>query len=334
MTIRAWPSGQALREAVAARVLSLEEDQALETAVGRVVRAARGTVDGVIFFGSRRTGAARANVWSAYDVFVTIPRYKPFYEALHEAGLSAKGASFLAMLSCWLPPTQYSIRLADLSVHLKAAVIQTDTFHRETSPRRLDHFCIGRLFQPSRILYARDESLRAALVDDLVFAHAATWDWSRPWLPPAFDADGYGANALDVSMSWEVRPEPPGRARALWQAQKTEQKPVFDILLNELGSHGELDPTAGTPGEWRATRPPGPCERWRVKVYFRRSMLRATARWMKHVLTFEGWLEYILRKAQRHGGGPVELTERERRWPLVFLWPRLLRYLRTRRGSR
>ena len=27
---------------------------------------------------------------------------------------------------------------------------------------------------------------------------------------------------------------------------------------------------------------------------------------------------------------PVELSERERRWPLVFLWPRVFRHLRDR----
>lgn len=332
MTTRTRPAGRALREAVAARVLSGEEDEVLQEGVGRLVKAARGTLDGLVFFGSRRTGAARANLWSAHDVFVVVSRYKPFYEALHEAGMSGKRAALLALLSRWLPPTQYSIRFDDLPVHLKAAVIQTDTFHRETSPRRVDHFCIGRLFQPSRILYARDEVLRRGLVDDLVSAHAETWSWSRPWLPPDFDGDSYGANALGVSMSWEVRPEPPGRAHALWEAQRAEQAPVFEALLSELASRGELEPVSEAPGRWRAARPVGTWERWGLELYFRRSIVRATARWLKHVLSFEGWLEYILRKAQRHGGEPVELSGRERRWPLIFLWPRLFRYLRSRRS--
>ncbi|HEX6739937.1 MAG TPA: hypothetical protein VF310_16785, partial [Vicinamibacteria bacterium] len=62
--------------------------------------------------------------------------------------------------------------------------------------------------------------------------------------------------------------------------------------------------------------------------YFRWSLVRATVRWLKHVVTVEGWLEFIVRKAQRHSGQEIELTPRERRWPLLFLWPRVLRYLR------
>jgi hypothetical protein len=319
---------ESLAEAVRARVLSAGADPALDAAVARVVAAAGDSLDGLVFFGSRRTGAARVNVWSAYDVFVIVPAYRPFYDAMARAGLSRKGPRSLAFLSCWLPPTQYSIRLHEPEVHLKTAVIRTDTLHRETSPARRDHFCGGRLCQPSRLLHARGDSRREALVEDLVRAHAETWRWVRPWLPPAFDAETYGATALRVSMSWEVRPEPAGRSRALWEAQRAEQTPVFEALLRELRARGELAP-AGE-GRFAVARPVGRLERLRLGLYFRRSMARATTRWLKHVLTFEGWLDYIVRKASRHTGERIELSERERRWPWLFAWGRLVRYLRTR----
>lgn len=316
----------ALREAVASRALSTGDDPALAAAVQQLARVAGETLDGLVFFGSRRTGAARANVWSAYDVFVIVPRYRPFYEAMRGAGLSGKGAGFMALISRWLPPTQYSIQFEESPVHLKATVIRTDTFHRETSPRRRDHFCAGRLFQPSRILHARNDAVRAALLDNLVSAHAETWDWSRPWLPATFDAGGYGRNALRVSMSWEIRPEPPGRAEALWEAQKEEQIPVFETLLSGLAARGEVI-VAEPGGPWTLAHRVHEMETFRQQNYFRRSIVRSTARWLKHVLSFEGWLDYILRKANRHGGEPLELSERERRWPLIFLWPRVFRHL-------
>jgi hypothetical protein len=327
-------AGAALREAVAARALSPEKDRDLREMAERLAAAAGETLDGLVFFGSRRTGAASADAWSAYDVFVLVGSYRPFYEAMERAGLSGKAPGLLSLLSRWLPPTQYSIRVEGSPVHIKATVIRTDTFHRETSPRRRDHFCIGRLFQPARILHARDEASRSAFVEDLVSAHEATWQWSRPWLPASFDADAYGGNALAVSMSWEVRPEPPGRAAALWEAQREEQIPVFEALLEELAGRGEVVP-AGPKGVWGAARPVTGGETLLLKLYFRRSIARSTMRWLKHVLSFEGWLDYILRKANRHGGELVELSERERRWPLIYLWPRLVRYLRARkqRGS-
>jgi hypothetical protein len=324
-------AGPGLAGEVAARALSRTDDRALDAAVERLARVAGGALGGVVFFGSRLTGAAKANAFSAYDVFVIVDEYRAFYERIRAAGLSGKRPGLMVLLSRGLPPTQVSLRFAEEGVHLKAAVVRADTFRRETSPRRRDHFCIGRLFQPARILYARDPSMRELLLEALVGARRETWSWARPWLPASFDAAAYGRAALGVSMSWEVRPEPGGRADSLWQAQGAEQVPVGAALLRELAAAGEVAPAAGEAAEkevWRAVRPVGRLERLRRAIYFRRSMARATARWLKHVLSFEGWLDYILRKANRHGGEPVELTPRERRWPWIFLWGRLFRYLR------
>jgi hypothetical protein len=144
-----------------------------------------------------------------------------------------------------------------------------------------------------------------------------------------FDAGEYGRNALVVSMSWEVRPEPAGRAEALWAAQEKEQTPVFEALLSDLAASGEVVP-APRMRSWSAVQSVGDMEALRLKLYFRRSMARSTARWLKHVVSFEGWVDYLVRKANRHAGEPHELSARERRWPLVFLWPRVFRYLRAR----
>lgn len=317
-----------LAAAVAARALAPVEDRALVSAVEQVVRACDDAVCGVVFFGSRLSGAAKANAFSAHDVFVVVADYRRFYQRMRASGLGRKQPALMSLVSRWLPPTQISLRLREAGVHLKASVVRLDTLRRETSARRRDHFCIGRLFQPARIVYARDAATRQVLLDALVEAQRATWAWLRPWLPETFDAEAYGRAALRVSMSWEIRPEPAGRAESLWQAQCAEQTPVFSALLRELAAEGELVAAEPAPARWARARPVGRLERWRRGLYFRRSLVRATARWLKHVVSFEGWLDYILHKANRHAGEPFALTPRERRWPWIFLWGRLFRYLR------
>jgi len=331
----AGPADSPLARAVAEQALSPSDDPALDAAVRRLAGATGPALVGLVFFGSLRTGAARANAWSAYDLFVVVEDYRAFYEALSRAGLTGKRPGLMALVSGWLPPTQCSLRFEDLGIHVKAAVLRYDTYRRETSRHRRDHFCIGRLCQPTRILHWRDRDARGHLLEGLVSAHRETWRWSGPWLPPTFDARAYGLSALRTSMRWEVRPEPAGRADALWEAQEGLQVPVFEALLGELAEGGEVVAVPGEPGRFAPTRPVGRAERARLQAYFRRSIMRSTTRWLKHVVTFEGWLDYIARKASRHGGEPIELTERERRWPLVFLWGRVFRYLRTknRKGS-
>ena len=59
--------------------------------------------------------------------------------------------------------------------------------------------------------------------------------------------------------------------------------------------------------------------------------MRATLRWAKYVLTYDDWLEYLRRKAERRTGQTIELTPTERRWPLLTLWPKAWRVLREAR---
>jgi len=172
----------------------------------------------------------------------------------------------------------------------------------------------------------RDQAAADAALVALTSAHRITYDWARPWLPAEFDAASYARTLLSVSMAAEIRPEPSGRAEALVDSQREYYASMYGLLLAELLGTGELLDKGE--GRFALARPVSGWEGARSSWFFRWSLLRATLRWSKHVLTFDDWLEYILRKAQRHTGREIVLSQRERRWPLVFLWPRVLRYLR------
>jgi hypothetical protein len=98
-------------------------------------------------------------------------------------------------------------------------------------------------------------------------------------------------------------------------------------LLNDLSASGAL---VADGDRYRLPRPPGRLERARARFYFRRSKARNTVRLFKYVALYDGWLEYIVRKVARSSGQMINVTERERRWPLLFGWPKFIRYLRTR----
>lgn len=324
----------ALREAIAERARRSRRATApVGEAVGRLA-APDGGVRAVIFFGSRKTRAG-PDPYSAYDLFVLSERYLPFYRSLHAAGLLRRSPSLLAALNAVLPPNQISLRGADAAGapwHAKCAVISQAAFLRETSARRRDHFCLGRLCQPVELLYTADPAAVDAVLDGLVSAHRLTYEWVHPWLPERFDAAEYCRVMLRVSLDQEIRPEPGARAEALFEAQRDDLLPVYAVLLDELAAAGRLRSLGG--GLFAPSRRAGPLTRVRIRLYFAWSLARATARWAKYVVTFDEWLEYIVRKAERHSGQTIVLTPRERRWPLMFLWPRLVRYLREKDGSR
>jgi hypothetical protein len=238
----------------------------------------------------------------------------------------------MAGLQRVLPPSQVAFRTAGPASHLaKLAVISLPRLLHDTSAARADHFVAGRLCQPTAIVHAAGADARERLLDALESAHRETYRWVRPWLPPRFTVDDYVRTVLRVSFSFEIRPEPAGRADALFEAQQDYHRPVYGALLAELLASGEL--RAEGEDAFAVARSADDMERWRRSNYFRLSLVRATLRWAKHVATFEGWLDFLVRKARRHGAGEIELSERERRLPLVFLWPRVIRYLRHRDGA-
>jgi hypothetical protein len=323
-----------LRDAIRARAFP-DSAEANASALARaLVAAGGGRVLGIVFFGSRRTQAG-FDPWSAYDFFVATRGYRAFYRSLRAAGALARPPLLHAALNAVLPPSQLSFRAKvaeGRELHAKCAVISLAALVREASSSRHDHFCLGRLFQPCEVLFAADAAAGEQLVEALVSAQALSYRWGRPWLPPRFDPADYGRTLLRVSLSAEIRPEPAGRADALFEAQQREQEPVHRVLLAELAAAGELVEAPG--GRFDLARSASALERLRLRAYFAWSKVRATARWLKHVVTFEGWLDYILRKTRRHAGEDFVLAPHERRFPLIFLWPRLVRYLRDKDRKR
>ena len=317
-----------LRAAVEARSLSPLGPE-VTAAAEAVVRAGGPAVRGLVFFGSRRT-AATPDPWSAYDFFVAVRGYVDFYAALRAAGQAHRSPRFMAALNAWMPPNQVHIRWRDTAGGeglAKCAVIELDRLARETTERRGDHFCIGRLFQPVSVAYAADGEAREKLLGTLVRAHRATWGWVRPWLNERFDAEMYCRTLLEVSMRFEIRPESRSRVLALWQAQRDEQLAVYPFLLRELAESGELVDEGGMFG---MRRPVTAAERLRIRLYFTRSLARATLRWPKYALTVSGWLDYLLRKVERRTGHRIEPTPTERKLPFLLLWGKFYRMWRGR----
>jgi hypothetical protein len=313
-----------LRAAIAERVLApvggpaQELAEALVQAVGPEARA-------ILFFGSRRTGA-KPDPYSAYDFFVVTPAAaREFYRALRRTGALHRSDLAMTALQHMLPPSQLSFRTPS-NLLAKLAVQSLPQLLRQTGPDRQDHFVAGRLCQPTALLHAASDEDRSRVLDALESAHRETFGWVGPWLPATFTVDDYVRHMLRVSFSWEIRPEPAGRADALFEAQQEYHRPVYGALLAELVASGRLVTAPG--GAFALAQPVEDMERWRRSGYFRVSILRSTLRWGKHVFTFENWLDFLLRKVRRHGGGEIQLTERERRMPLIFLWPRIIEYLR------
>jgi hypothetical protein len=266
---------------------------------------------------------------SAHDFLVIVDEYLIAYRSL----AARVGTSYRPRTAAWLnrvmPPNVVSVIDPDASPPLQAkcAVFSLSDFQRACSSRARDHFVRGRLFQPSQLLWARDDEARRTVTAAVLEVRAGAFERRRASLPTYFDSEAYCRAMIATSFAAEIRPEDPDRVEAILAAQRTEIVPMYAALLRWLGRAGVLEPEGE---KYRDPRPRGWRERIRLALYYRRSKLRATLRWVKYIALYDNWLDYVSQKVARRSGVVIELSERERRWPLIFLWPKALRYLRHR----
>jgi hypothetical protein len=293
----------------------------LEVTGERQVRA-------ILLFGSHMVQAS-PDRFSAYDLVVVVEDYRAFYDALARAQLSRRSPVLQAALSRVLAPNVIALAPQGWEAGgvAKIMAIEPAALERALSAESPDHFIKGRLIQKVALLHERDAETRRWLGELLERARGEVLEWVGPFLPDSFDAEGAARRMLETSYGGEVRPEAGDRVAQVFAAQRDFLERMMQGVLDDGVRRHVLRKEGGT---YRFVRPPTERDRRRVRGYFRRSKARATARWMKHVMTFDNWLDYIARKVERRRGMRVQITPWERRLPYLLLWPKVVRVLRAR----
>jgi hypothetical protein len=285
----------------------------------------------LLHYGSHaQAGGAEAGPDSAFDFFVIVDQYLPAYRALAAHLPRRFPARRAALLNRILPPNVLSVPGPEPHLVAKCCVLSVHDLARACSRRPADHFVRARLFQQVHLVWARDAGGREVARRAVCDARWGTYGWAGPFLPERFDSRRYARTLLEVSYSAEIRPEDSAHVETLLNAQAGVLLPAFETLLAGLATRGSLRRVAE---DYRQVRPPGVLARARARAWFGWSKLRATLRWLKYVALYDDWLDYVVHKVERKSGLTMELSERERRWPLLFLWPRALRFI-TRRPRR
>lgn len=295
--------------------------EAVREAGGPAVRA-------VLLFGSQLVRTA-PDAHSAWDVVVVVDAYPPFHRHLVAAGHHRRPAWLLNLLARVLPPSITALDPGGGAPLAKCAIVSAADFRRALGLRAPDHFLKGRMVQKVALAWARDAGNRREIEGLLADARADVLRWVGPYLDGPVTAAELARRMLEVSYGAELRPESGDRVRQVFEAQRAFLEAAFDGVLREAAAGGRAEPI----GDRRYRVPRGP--RWRrvgLSLYFLRSKARATARWLKHVVTFNDWLTYIQRKVERRTGMTIELTPWERRLPLLLLWPKAIRVIRSGRA--
>ncbi len=306
---------------------------AARTLADQLTAAGGGAVRAVLLYGSQLL-RSRPDEHSAYDFVVIVGDYRAFYRGLRAAGELPRPVWLMTTMARLLAPNVIAFAPGQGREGIgKCLIISEADFERALGPRPPDHFLLGRLVQRVATVWSAGPEAAAWVDQRLTEARAGVLTWMAPYLEGSVDAGGLGRRLLEVCYRGELRPEAKDRAETIFRAQEEHFLEVFPEVLERGAVAGILvreESVAGSEPTYRLAGPVEAAERRRWRWHFRRSKVRSTARWFKHMITFANWLPYIVRKVERHTGRPIELTALERKLPIVFLWPRAIHVLLSR----
>ena len=257
------------------------------TAAAEAVRARHhGAARAVLFYGSCLRHGGDAGADAVLDLYVLVERYRDAY-----GGWLASAANTL------LPPNVFFVEVPwrGRTLRVKYAVMTLARFARGASKRSLQPMVWARFAQPARLVYVRDGETRAAVVAALADAVETMVGAVAPPSGGDTGAEALWMRAFAETYRAELRPEPPGQARRLFEADRERYERLTPWALAAGAARG------GTP--WPARRIAG--------------RLLNLARLVKAVFTYQGALDYALWKVERHAGVHAEATPWQKRHPLL-----------------
>lgn len=242
------------------------------------------------------------------DLYVIVRDYR----GAHRSRAAAAANRLLA-------PNVYYLqaRVGEDTVRCKYAVFSSGALARGVSHRWFESYLWGRLCQPVAIAWAADETAFARARDALRQATITFLDRVLPCVPAAGGVRELWRQGLALSYATELRAERSGRS-----AELSEHG-----AAHFLAATREVAPALRWPllleGDAYTVRIPAAARRRaRLAWALRRvqGKLLSVARLLKALFTFEGGLDYIAWKLERHSGRRVEIPEHVRRYPLIFVW--------------
>lgn len=282
-------------------------------------------VTAVLFYGS----CLRNGVYddAVLDFYVLVDSYREAYP----------GRRRLAWANAALPPNVFLVTLEDgkRTLRAKYAVISCADFARGASVRATHAIIWARFCQPAVLAYARDDGARRAVTADVAECVVTMVETMLALMPRAADdretavlGERLWQYGLSLTYGTELRPERTHTIEAIYVEDAERYDFVTARALDELDSRGLIDLRVEG-DKAHAVLQPGRrmdlVQRWRRTL--RLAKLLYAVRLVKTAFTFGEWLPYALWKLERHTGVVIELSARQRRHPLIFGWPAIIRLI-------
>jgi hypothetical protein len=279
------------------------------TLVARVRERYGKAVRAVLFYGSCLRQADDSS--SLLDLYVLVDSYRHAYDDLT-----------LSTLNRLLPPNVFYLEaeIGERKVRSKYAVLALEDLSRLTSPKTFEPYFWARFAQPCALVYAADDEVRRQVAEALAGAIVTFVRQGVGILGEEFNSDELWTETLRGTYRAELRAERSDVVAEL-HAKAADRYETATRLAFELLPFDASVLPAGEHAQFRVRMTAR--ERRRARLIWALRRLHAKSRFLlrigRNALIFEGGVDYVLWKIQRHSGIDIDHSWRQKRHPLLAL---------------
>lgn len=265
------------------------------TAMAEAIAAAHGDASrAVLFYGSCLRDVALEG--AMLDFYLIVSDYSQAYRA-----------RWMAAANRLIPPNVFPFAHDGLAA--KYAVLSEADFHRLNGPETRSVSVWARFAQPSRLVWVSNEQARGRAIDSVSRAAPTLLSAALSAVPNDQPPLDLWKAAFALTYSAELRAEKKERGTNLVDQDPERYLRFFGPAMAAARACGKR-----CGGSWRRRRVEG--------------KMLSVVRLAKASATFAGGAEYIAWKINRHAGTKIELSDWQKKHPLltaVTLLPRLIR---------
>jgi hypothetical protein len=269
-----------------------------------------GSVDAMLIYGScLRSGDALDGL---VDLYLVVDDYYKAYRR-----------RIPALFNRLLPPNVYylEVPVGGKLVRSKYAVVSMEDLERGTSSKWFSSYLWGRFSQPCGLLYSRNPEQTGRVHSVLAQAVLTFLNRVLPSLPGELETREIWHQGLALSYRSELRAEKPERGMHIYESWEGLYQKITETAMPMVGypvdTARDRSPTRYLVRIDARTRQ---LNRWGWLLRRIQGKLLTVLRLMKSAFTFQGGIDYIAWKLERHTGVPVHITPRMRRHPLIYSW--------------
>ncbi len=305
-------------QAVVAEELSLPLPAAIHQVAAMLAERGHGSVVAVLFYGSNLRSGELDGV---LDYYVLVDSLRSWY-----------GKRLPAAANRLLPPNILYLEpeVDGRKLRAKVAVLRADQFRRGMRRGGLDTTMWARYSQPAALAWSRDDTARDEVINSISEAVISAAGWAARLGPESGPAGDYWQALYKRTYSAELRVEKASRTDSLMAFGGDRYTTLLPLAWEAAGLPYKMseDGSSLTPQLSSSDRQAAAAG-WALRHGLGKPL--NFVRLVKSAYTFDGGVDYLLWKIERHSGVKMELTPWQRRHPILAS-PRVLWELR-RRGA-